>query len=349
MINYSLKIKNLTVLFTSKSRFIKALDNCDLSIPEKSFVGIVGASGSGKTVLLSSISGIIQGEPGIISGSVEFDGKNILKIDERIVRILEISQSNVLIRKNDHKYYKALKSLRKSILGKVSLIFQNPQRSIDPFFTIKNQFEEIFRFMNYEKRIIYNKTIEWLNKIKIHDPESILDCYPYQLSGGMLQRICIAMAMITNPVLLLADEITESLDVRNSSVIINLLKHFNKTNNTTILFVTHNLNLIRNTADYIYVMYSGQIVEFGKTEEIFNSSKTHPYTEHLLNSRKLIREGDMYFSRNDNKEKININNDDFEGCCYYNNCSYKKEKCMMKIKYVNISDTHIIKCNKYYG
>lgn len=255
-----LEIKNLHTYFTTKKGTVKAVNDVDYSIEAGKTLGVVGESGSGKSVSVMSVIRLLDGNGYIHSGDITFDGKDMVKISKR-----EMEK----IRGND-----------------ISVIFQEPMTSLNPVFTIERQISEpliIHQGMN--KKQAAEKTVDMLRQVRIPNPEKVAKQYPHQLSGGMRQRVMIAMALACEPKLLIADEPTTALDVTIQAQILRLMNDLKKRKGTSIIFVTHDLAVINEMADDVVVMYCGQVVEKAPVRVIFDESLSkyrHPYTEGLL-------------------------------------------------------------------
>jgi oligopeptide/dipeptide ABC transporter ATP-binding protein len=326
-----LTIENLDVKFKTHNGFIKAVNDLTLSIYENEKVVIIGESGSGKTALLSAICGLCFGSPGITNGRIFLNGESILHTQNN-------SKSNYNSKVNT---FKINSNLRKKVRGEISYIFQDPKRSIDPLYPIYSHFQEALAGAKTKKEK-YEEALKLVNSINIHNPELVLKKYPHELSGGMLQRIMILLAMIINPKILIADEPTTALDVISSSVTINFIKEFYKLNRSTVILVTHSLDIAESFADRIVVMKNGQLVEIVNVEDFFNKKNIHPYSEELLLSRidpLLVNKYKSIYSINN----THIQNG-FPGCKFINSCRYKSEKCKEPVKLRIISDNHSIRC-----
>ena len=254
-----LDIKDLHTYFTTKRGTVKAVNGVSFSVEAGKTLGIVGESGSGKSVTAMSIIKLLDGNGYIDSGEVLFDGKMLSDMS-----IKEISH----IRGND-----------------ISVIFQEPMTSLNPVFTVNRQISESFIVhQNMSKKEAAVKVVEMLSLVKIPNPETVAKQYPHQLSGGMRQRVMIAMALACVPKLLIADEPTTALDVTIQAQILKLMNELKAKIGTSILFITHDLGVINEMADDVAVMYCGQIVEKAPVRTIFGheSKYSHPYTEGLM-------------------------------------------------------------------
>jgi len=256
-----LEIKNLHTYFETRRGLIKAVYGVTLKVEKGRTLGIVGESGSGKSQTAMSILRLFEHNQKVYEGEILFEGKDLTKLSE-----LELRK----IRGND-----------------VSMIFQEPMTSLNPVFTVTRQISEVLMLhQKMTKEEAAQRTIEMLSAVRIPNPEEVAKMYPFQLSGGMNQRVMIAMALACQPKLLIADEPTTALDVTIQAQILHLMNELKRENDTSILFITHDLGVINQMADDVAVMYCGQVVETAPVEYIFqNKSKyMHPYTEGLLNS-----------------------------------------------------------------
>src|ERR671925_1530621 len=253
-----IQVKNLRTSFFTPEGEVRAIDGVSFEIGEGKTLGLVGESGCGKSVTSLSIMRLIPSPPGkIVGGEILYRGRDLLKLNNEEMR---------RIRGNE-----------------ISMIFQEPMTSLNPVFTVGNQIGEAIRLhQGLGKRETREKTIEMLRLVKIADPESRVDAYPHQLSGGMRQRVMIAMALSCNPSLLIADEPTTALDVTIQAQILEIMKTIKRQLDTSILLITHNLGVIAEMADRVAVMYAGNIVEYSNAHTLFSQPK-HPYTVGLLN------------------------------------------------------------------
>ena len=253
-----LEVKNLHTFFKTKKGIVKAVNDVTYSLDEGKTLGIVGESGSGKSVSAMSIIKLLDGNGWIDSGDVTFNGRDILHCTEKEM---------YHIRGNE-----------------ISVIFQEPMTSLNPVFTVERQIGEVLQIhQNMTKKQAYAKAASLLADVKIPNPERVAKQYPFQLSGGMRQRVMIAMALACKPKLLIADEPTTALDVTIQAQILKLMNDLKRQMGTSILFITHDLGVIHEMADEVAVMYCGQIVEKADAKEIFHESVySHPYTEGLM-------------------------------------------------------------------
>jgi len=254
-----IQVKNLQTSFFTPEGEVRAVDGVSFEIGEGKTLGLVGESGCGKSVTSLSIMRLIPTPPGrIVGGEILYRGRDLLKLNKEEMR---------KIRGNE-----------------ISMIFQEPMTSLNPVFTVGNQIGEAIRLhQGLGKKETRAKTIEMLRLVKIADPESRVDSYPHQLSGGMRQRVMIAMALSCNPSLLVADEPTTALDVTIQAQILELIKELQQRLGMALLLITHDLGVVAERADEVAIMYAGKIVERGSAQAIF-ARPFHPYTVGLLNS-----------------------------------------------------------------
>ena len=253
-----LEVKNLHTYFTTKKGIVKAVNDVTYSLDAGKTLGIVGESGSGKSVSAMSIIKLLDGNGYIESGSIVFNGKDIMKASDKDM---------YHIRGNE-----------------ISVIFQEPMTSLNPVFTVQRQIGEVLRIHQHmNKKQAYQKAVSLLSDVKIPNPERVARQYPFQLSGGMRQRVMIAMALACRPKLLIADEPTTALDVTIQAQILKLMNDLKRESGASILFITHDLGVIHEMADEVAVMYCGQIVEKADAKTIFHDGTySHPYTEGLM-------------------------------------------------------------------
>ncbi|WP_042356767.1 ABC transporter ATP-binding protein [Bacillus rubiinfantis] len=260
-----LQINDLKISFQSGKRFLPAVDGISFELREGEILGIVGESGSGKSVTSLATMGLIPSPPGRIdNGEIIFGGRDLTTISE--------------------KEYRAIRG------NQISMIFQEPMTSLNPLFTIGNQLIEAIRLhTKLSKAEAKARSMELLKLVGIPRAEGILAEYPHQLSGGMRQRVMIAMAMACNPRVLIADEPTTALDVTIQAQILALMKDLNQKTNTSIILITHDLGVVAEICERVIVMYAGQVVEQGDVRTILKNPQ-HPYTQGLLKSVPDLRE-----------------------------------------------------------
>jgi peptide/nickel transport system ATP-binding protein len=273
-----LEVTSLSVDLGIGGRRVRALDDVSLTIRRGEVLGLVGESGSGKSMTALSISGLLPGNAHVAGGSIRLKGEEVLGKSEREMNRLRARS--------------------------VALIFQNPTSYLNPVLTVGDQIAEIFA-LNPElldmgasgsrrarRREAWRKTIEALRVVSIPDPERVVKRYPFELSGGMQQRAVIAMALVRQPDLIIADEITTALDVTVQAQILALLSELRRTIGMTLLLITHDLGIVAQLADRVAVMYSGSIVESSDVATLFKAPK-HPYSRALLETVPSLHESDM--------------------------------------------------------
>lgn len=315
-----LEIKDLHTFFRTRKGIVKAVNGVSYSVEAGKTLGVVGESGSGKSVSAMSILQLLDGNGYIDSGEILFDGVDLTKAKKN-------EMYNV--RGND-----------------ISVIFQEPMTSLNPVFTVERQLSEPFIIHQHmSKRQARQRVVEMLADVKIPNPAIVAKQYPHQLSGGMRQRVMIAMALACKPKLLIADEPTTALDVTIQAQILKLMNDLKKEHGTSILFITHDLGVIRQIADDVAVMYCGQVVEMAPAETIFTASEySHPYTEGLMIS--IPRLNTPANQRLDAipgavPHPLNLP----KGCKFAPRCKYATERCMNEEpEMVRVSDTQLVRC-----
>ncbi len=254
--NKKLSVKNLSTYFYTSQGVGKAVDDVSFDLYDGETVAIVGESGCGKSVTALSILNLINPPGKIVSGEIIFKGENILSFKES--------------------------EMSKIRGGSIAMIFQDPMNSLNPVLTIGDQITETIQtHKNFSKKDSKTLSLDLLKRVKLNNVEKIFDSYPHQLSGGMIQRVMIAIALSCSPSILIADEPTTALDVSIQRSILDLLMEIKKESNLSIIFITHDFRIVKEIADNVIVMYAGKIVENRRKKNIFDDPK-HPYTEALL-------------------------------------------------------------------
>jgi peptide/nickel transport system ATP-binding protein len=318
---FLLEVKDLHTFFTTRRGVVKAVNNTSYSVREGETLGIVGESGSGKSVSAMSILRLLDGNGYIDSGEILFNGRDLTKISR------------------DEMY---------EVRGnEISVIFQEPMTSLNPVFTIEKQLSEVFMVhQNMDKKQAAKKSVEILRDVKIPNPEIVVKQYPHQLSGGMRQRVMIAMALACRPKLLIADEPTTALDVTIQAQVLRLMNDLKKEFGTSILFITHDLGVINQMADYVAVMYCGQVVERVPAKVLFDPKTecSHPYTEGLMVSiPRLDTPANQRLEAIPGAVPHPL--DLPKGCKFAPRCKYATDKCREEEpKMTRISDTQEIRC-----
>lgn len=299
-----LEIKNLVTVFDTNRGRIKAVDGVSLNLETGQTLGLVGESGCGKTMLALSVMRLIPQNGRIVAGSISFLGQDLLKLPPEEIRS------------------------RRG--GEMAMIFQEPMTSLNPVFRIGEQIAEAVRLhRNLSRKEAMSLSIEQLREVGIPEPERRIFDYPHQLSGGMRQRVMIAMAMSCRPKLLLADEPTTALDVTIQAQILDLISALKEKNNMAVIFITHDLGIVAQTAEIVAVMYAGKIVEQARVEEIF-ANPYHPYTRGLLASIPVCGPN----SANERREHLKTIPGSVpslynlpSGCRFRERCSESVDKC----------------------
>ena len=315
-----LSVSNLKTQFHIGNRNYKAVDGVSIYAKKGACLGIIGESGSGKSVTALSIMGLVSSPPGIITeGYVNYKGIN-------------------LIQTNDQK----LRSLRG---GKISYIFQDPLSSLHPLYTVQQQLEEaILAHQNLSKEEVYQKCIELLKSVRIPNPKQRAKDYPHQLSGGMRQRVSIAMALANDPEVIIADEPTTALDVTVQAQILSLLRELTSQRGLAIIFITHDFGVVSQICDEVAVMYAGKIVEYGPSEMILNHP-AHPYTSKLIGCIPEIGKGKRKLASIDGLppmvDKLG------QGCAFASRCQSAISECLTNdIKLRDVNRNMQVRCIK---
>jgi oligopeptide/dipeptide ABC transporter ATP-binding protein len=316
-----LKVKDLSVEFYIEGRVIPAVNGVSFSLKRGETLGLVGESGCGKSVTALSIIGLLQTPPAkIVKGEIIFNGENLLDKSPEEMR---------------------------QIRGKdISMIFQEPMTSLNPVFTIGRQISEvIIQHQNLSKKDALSKTIEMLKLVGIPLPEKVVKQYPHQLSGGMRQRVMIAIALACEPALLIADEPTTALDVTVEAQILDLINELKDKMNSSIIMISHDLAVVSEVADKVAVMYSGRIVEFSDVNSIFTKPK-HPYTRGLLAAVPDI-DMDKQQRLKEIRGVVPRPDEIKEGCRFKTRCDCAKEKCINKEPPFYQVGKNLVRCWNY--
>ena len=318
-----LQVKNLKTYFYTEEGMVPAVDGLDFELGKGETLAIVGESGCGKSVTSLSVLRIVPTPPGKIrDGEILYKGEDLLKKSEREMRA---------IRGNE-----------------ISMIFQEPLTSLNPVFTIGKQITDILRMhQGMNKKQAYEKAVEMLAKVRIPSPEKVVNDYPHQLSGGMRQRVMIAMALACNPGILIADEPTTALDVTIQAQIMHLLCDLKKDRDTSIILITHDLGVVAQIAENVMVMYAGQAVEYADVKSIFKEP-LHPDTKGLLKSLPVLgEEKDELYSI---KGNIPSPKDYPQGCRFSPRCDQACEKCRKEPPPLTVlPDGRKVRCWNYVG
>ena len=321
------EIEDLHTCFFTDVGVVRSVDGISFNIPEGKTVGVVGESGCGKSVTSLSIMQLLQRPQGqIVEGEIRFNlGDKAYDIAKTPMQVMEHLRGN-----------------------QIAMIFQEPMTSLNPVFRIGNQIGEVLELHNKEMtpEEIKARTIELLEMVGIANSEGVYRMYPHELSGGMRQRVVIAMALACNPKLIIADEPTTALDVTIQAQILDLLRDLKDRINSSIMFITHDLGVIAEMADYVVVMDAGKIVEKGTAEEIF-AHPAHPYTIGLMASKPVVgKKVDKLYSI-PGKVPNPVNMPDY--CYFRDRCEQCLECCTGEYPVeVSLSPTHTVTCYRYY-
>lgn len=325
--NNVLEVDNICTFFFTDIGTVKAVDGVSFEIPKNSTVGVVGESGCGKSVTSLSVMQLLPRPVGqVVGGEIRF---NIG--DGDAYNIVNVPNSEMMrIRGN-----------------KISMIFQEPMTSLNPVFRIGNQVDEVIALHtpSLTKEEVKAKTIDILKQVGIANAEGVYRMFPHELSGGMRQRVMIAMALVCNPELIIADEPTTALDVTIQAQILDLLQELKDKINSSIMLITHDLGVIAHMADYVVVMYAGRVVEKGTSEDIFHNP-LHPYTIGLMKSKPSINKttDSLYNIRGSVPNPVNMPN----YCYFKDRCDHCIAECDGKYPpMIKVSDTHYVACHRY--
>lgn len=317
---------NLHTYFFSDVGTVKSVNGVSFDIPKGKTVGVVGESGCGKSVTSLSLMQLVQRPQGqVVEGAIRFNtGKEVVDVTKMPLAEMQKLRGN-----------------------KLSMIFQEPMTSLNPVFRIGLQIEEVIElhYPDMSKEDIKKRTIEMLELVGIANSEGVYKMYPHELSGGMRQRVMIAMGLACDPELIIADEPTTALDVTIQAQILDILRDLKNRMNSSIMLITHDLGVIAEMADYVVVMYAGRVVEKGTVEEIF-ANPSHPYTIGLMNSKPAVgKKVDRLYSI-PGKVPNPVNMPDY--CYFKDRCEMCIEKCKGKYpEQIQLSPTHFVSCYRY--
>lgn len=314
-----LEVKDLKTYFYTDEGVVKSVDGVSFSVDKGETLGVVGESGCGKSITSMSIMQLI-GKPGkIVNGEIDFKGENLLNKDKEEMR---------------------------KIRGKeIAMIFQEPMTSLNPVYTVGQQImEAVLIHEDMTKEQARERAIQMLDLVKIPDAEKRLNSYPHEFSGGMRQRVMIAMALSCNPEFLICDEPTTALDVTIQAQILNLINELKEKTGTTVMMITHDLGVISEVADNVMVMYAGQVVEYTDVDTVFEKP-LHPYTQGLISC--IPKLGGQEEKLSTIKGMVPSFNDMPEGCLFCPRCEYAKDICRKERPELVDLDGHQVRCFKY--
>ena len=314
-----LQVKDLRTYFKTGSGYAKSVDGVSFDLNKGETIGIVGESGSGKSVTALSILGLLPKPQGqIMGGEIIWQGEDLTKAKEI--------------------------DLRKIRGNSISMIFQEPMTSLNPVYTVRKQIIEAIRthHKDVSKEDAGQKAIELLTKVGIPDPDKRVDSYPHEMSGGMRQRVMIAMALACDPQLIIADEPTTALDVTVQAQILDLLRDLQKQLGMAIILITHDLGVVAEMTSRIVVMYAGKVAEYATTEQLF-SNPSHPYTRGLMDSiPRLDQEHESLYAI---PGMVPSAEDFSDGCRFHNRCAYANELCTShEPEMAEVESGHWVKC-----
>lgn len=314
----TLQVEHLSASFFTARGEIKAVNDVSIQVPRRSIVGIVGESGCGKSMTARSIMRLLKYPGQVVGGNIKLMDKDLLTLSE---------------------------SEMANVRGEeLSMIFQEPMTSLNPVMKVGRQVQEaILLHRKISKKEAKLEVLRIFEKVGISEPEKRYNCYPHELSGGLRQRVMIAMAMICRPKLLIADEPTTALDVTVEAQILELMKNLRDTVDTSIILISHNLGVVAEICDYVYVMYAGQIVEQADTFTLFDDPR-HPYTKGLMAAVRSLE------NKNSILETIpgTVPNllDMPDGCAFAPRCGECGDRCNRNQKLVEVAPRHLVRCHR---
>ena len=316
--NNVLEIRDLNSYFFTEKGVAPAVDGLDLDIPKGKIIGLVGESGCGKSMTAKSIMGLLKYPGRVAGGSIRFEDQDLTRLSD--------------------------KELRKICGNDISMIFQEPMTSLNPVLKVGRQVRETLLVHNptMSKAEAKQRVVEMFQRVGIPEAEKRYDCYPHELSGGLRQRVMIAMAMVCKPKLLIADEPTTALDVTIEAQILRLMKELRDETGMSVLIITHNLGVVAEICDYVYVMYAGKIMEQAETFELFDHTM-HPYTKGLLDSIPRIGQNAerLHTIPGVVPNLLHLS----QGCPFSNRCEYATDQCRTeKAQLHPVAPDHQVRC-----
>ena len=316
--NNVLEIRGLNSYFFTEKGVAPAVDGLDLDIPKGKIIGLVGESGCGKSMTAISIMGLLKYPGRVAGGSIRFEDQDLTRLSD--------------------------KELRKICGNDISMIFQEPMTSLNPVLKVGRQVRETLLVHNptMSKAEAKQRVVEMFQRVGIPEAEKRYDCYPHELSGGLRQRVMIAMAMVCKPKLLIADEPTTALDVTIEAQILRLMKELRDETGMSVLIITHNMGVVAEICDYVYVMYAGKIMEQAETFELFDHTM-HPYTKGLLDSIPRIGQNAerLHTIPGVVPNLLHLS----QGCPFSNRCEYATDQCRTeKAQLHPVAPDHQVRC-----
>ena len=316
--NNVLEIRGLNSYFFTEKGVAPAVDGLDLDIPKGKIIGLVGESGCGKSMTAKSIMGLLKYPGRVAGGSIRFEDQDLTRLSD--------------------------KELRKICGNDISMIFQEPMTSLNPVLKVGRQVRETLLVHNptMSKAEAKQRVVEMFQRVGIPEAEKRYDCYPHELSGGLRQRVMIAMAMVCKPKMLIADEPTTALDVTIESQILRLMKELRDETGMSVLIITHNMGVVAEICDYVYVMYAGKIMEQAETFELFDHTM-HPYTKGLLDSIPRIGQNAerLHTIPGVVPNLLHLS----QGCPFSNRCEYATDQCRTeKAQLHPVAPDHQVRC-----
>ena len=316
--NNVLEIRGLNSYFFTEKGVVPAVDGLDLDIPKGKIIGLVGESGCGKSMTAKSIMGLLKYPGRVAGGSIRFEDQDLTRLSD--------------------------KELRKICGNDISMIFQEPMTSLNPVLKVGRQVRETLLVHNptMSKAEAKQRVVEMFQRVGIPEAEKRYDCYPHELSGGLRQRVMIAMAMVCKPKLLIADEPTTALDVTIEAQILRLMKELRDETGMSVLIITHNMGVVAEICDYVYVMYAGKIMEQAETFELFDHTM-HPYTKGLLDSIPRIGQNAerLHTIPGVVPNLLHLS----QGCPFSNRCEYATDQCRTeKAQMHPVAPDHQVRC-----
>ncbi len=313
-----LEIRGLNSYFFTEKGVAPAVDGLDLDIPKGKIIGLVGESGCGKSMTAKSIMGLLKYPGRVAGGSIRFEDQDLTRLSD--------------------------KELRKICGNDISMIFQEPMTSLNPVLKVGRQVRETLLVHNptMSKAEAKQRVVEMFQRVGIPEAEKRYDCYPHELSGGLRQRVMIAMAMVCKPKLLIADEPTTALDVTIEAQILRLMKELRDETGMSVLIITHNMGVVAEICDYVYVMYAGKIMEQAETFELFDHTM-HPYTKGLLDSIPRIGQNAerLHTIPGVVPNLLHLS----QGCPFSNRCEYATDQCHTeKAQLHPVAPDHQVRC-----